>query len=69
MFIEPLLTRDPRSSGAQCFLGMSGKSSTFRSSGSMRDLLEIVLSINIASPYASRADEEAGKKLCQKTRS
>jgi hypothetical protein len=47
------------------FLGMTGKSSTFRSSGALKDFLEVVLSINIS----SLRDEEAAptKNLVRKT--
>ncbi|HBB97714.1 MAG TPA: hypothetical protein DC054_20225 [Blastocatellia bacterium] len=45
------------------FPTMSGKSSTFRSSGAMRNLLEVMLSINI-SPL--QGEEAAAGKLCQK---
>jgi len=47
------------------FPEMSGKSSTFRSSGAIKDLLEVELSINISS---LRDEEAVTRKLCQKTR-
>src|SRR5882757_5803647 len=47
------------------FPALRGKSSTFRSAGAMRNLLEVVLSINISS---LRDEEAAPGKLCQKNR-
>jgi hypothetical protein len=47
------------------FPAMSGISSTFRSSGAMRNLLEVVLSINISS---LRDEEAAPKNYVRKTR-
>ena len=64
MFIEPLLTTI-RAPAERNVSGAEWKSSTFRSSGAMRNLLEVVLSINISS---LRDEEAAPGKRCQKNK-